>query len=215
MIADLNLASHPFRNRTLPWTITSIITVASLLALVLILRASIQTNAQAAVVENDLRNLRQQADQLKVQVEQVKSALAPDQLQTLQAAHTLVDRKRFSWSRLFADLEAALPGNVRVTRISVRDVAARAGQTFAELELTVVGKNPGDVTSMIAEMDRLGVFQAEPLAQNLQRGRGESGTEWTLYIRYTPRAGAPRAANSNNNIAAATNAPAASNGGQQ
>ena len=215
MIADLNLASHPFRNRTLPWTITSIITVASLLALVLILRASIQTNAQAAVVENDLRNLRQQADQLKVQVEQVKSALAPDQLQTLQAAHTLVDRKRFSWSRLFADLEAALPGNVRVTRISVRDVAARAGQTFAELELTVVGKNPGDVTSMIAEMDRLGVFQAEPLAQNLQRGRGESGTEWTLYIRYTPRAGAPRTANSNNNIAAATNAPAASNGGQQ
>ena len=56
----------------------------------------------------------------------------------------LVDRKRFSWSRLFADLESALPGNVRVTRISVRDVAARGEQTLAELDLTVVSKTPDD-----------------------------------------------------------------------
>ena len=42
---------------------------------------------------------------------------------------------------------------------------------------------------MIGEMDRVGIFQAELRAQNLQKGRGESGTEYELYVIYRPRAG--------------------------
>ena len=110
-------------------------------------------------------------------------------MQTIAAAHVLVDRKRFSWSRLFADLESALPPNVRVTRISVRDVAARGEQTLAELDLAVVSKTPATITEMLGEMDRAGIFQAELRSQNLQKGRGESGTEYELYVIYRPRAG--------------------------
>jgi hypothetical protein len=44
---------------------------------------------------------------------------------------------------------------------------------------------------MIAEMDRVGIFQAELRSQNLQRGRGESGTEYELYVVYRPRSGSP------------------------
>src|SRR6185436_15139358 len=115
----------------------------------------------------------------------------PEQLQTLEAAHTLVDRKHFSWSRLFADLEPALPGSVRVKRIGVRGVATRNDQTLAELELTVVAKTPATVTELIADMDRIGIFQAELRWQNLQRGRGESGAEYELYVVYRPRASSP------------------------
>lgn len=205
MIAKLNLASQPFRNRTLPWTVTAIVTVASLVALLFIIQASMQTNAQADAVERDVKGLRTQAATIEQQASQIKDALTPEQVQTLQAAHALTDRKRFSWSRLFADLEAALPADVRVTRIGVRDVAVRGGQTVAELDVTVVAKTPNDVTEMIADMDREGIFRAEPLAQNLQKGRGESGMEWTLYVRYTPRAGAPASANRDNGIAATLN----------
>jgi hypothetical protein len=42
---------------------------------------------------------------------------------------------------------------------------------------------------MIAEMDRGGVFHSELRAQNLQRGRGESGAEYELSVTYRPRAG--------------------------
>jgi len=42
---------------------------------------------------------------------------------------------------------------------------------------------------MIAEMDRAGIFQAELRSQNLQRGRGESGAEYELYVVYQPRFG--------------------------
>jgi Tfp pilus assembly protein PilN len=189
--ANLNLASQPFRNRTLPWTVTGVVALVSLVALALIIQSSMQTNAQADMVERDVKGLQAQADILKAQADKVKENLTPEQTQSLEAAHALADRKRFSWSRLFADLEAELPSSVRVTRIGVRDVAFRGGQTVADLDLSVIGKSPADVTSMIAKMDQNGIFHAEPLSQSLQKGRGETGTEWTLYVIYRPRAGAP------------------------
>jgi Tfp pilus assembly protein PilN len=200
--AKLNLANQPFRNRALPWTIAAVVTVSSLLALVLIIRASVATNAEASRVERDVNNLRQQAKELQQHAEEIKEALTPEQLQTLQAAHTLVDRKRFSWSRLFADLEASLPSSVRVTRINVRDVALRGDQTYAELEVTVVGKTDAEVTQMIGEMDRAGIFQADPMAQDAQNEKNQGGTEWTLRVYYKPRPGAPVVTDSNTRIAA-------------
>ena len=114
MSARLNLASAPFGNRALPWTVTGVIAVCSLIALVFIVRATGRTNGQIEAVQRDVTSLQQQMTVLKQKSDQVKSALTADQQQTLKAAHTLVDRKRFSWSRLFSDLEAVLPGNVRV-----------------------------------------------------------------------------------------------------
>ena len=191
MPTKLNLASKPFSNRALPWAVTSLIIFLSLICLVFIFRATGQANAKAAVVQNDVNALGQQEQTLRQQAEAVRNSLSPEQLQTLQAAHILVDRKQFSWSRLLSDLESALPANVRVKRIAVRGVSARDGQTLAELELTVGAKSPATVTEMIAQMDRVGIFRAELRSQNLERGRGESGAEYELYVVYRPRAGTP------------------------
>jgi Tfp pilus assembly protein PilN len=160
-------------------------------SLVLILRATNQARTKSEALQNEVNSLSQQEQALRKQAETVKNSLTPEQLQTLEAAHTLVDRKHFSWSRLFADLESALPGSVRVKRIGVRGVAVRNDQTLAELELTVVAKSPAIITDMLSDMDRVGIFQAELRSQNLQRGRGESGTEYELYVVYRPRAGSP------------------------
>ena len=187
----LNLATKPFSNRVLPWVVTAAIVFVSLVSLVFILRATNRANTQAAEVQKDINNLGQEEQALRKQAEAVRQSLTNEQRQTLTAAHALVDRKQFSWSRLFADLEAALPGNVRVKRIAVRGVSTRGSQTLAELELAVVAKSPNVVTDMIAAMDRVGIFRAELRAQNLQRGRGEAGSEYELFVIYMPRAGAP------------------------
>jgi len=160
-----------------------------MISLIFIVRATAKAGAQAYAVQNDTNRLAQQEHNLRQQAEAVKNSLTPEQLQTLAAAHTLVDRKRFSWSRLFSDLELALPGTVRVKRIAISGVATRSDETLAELELTVIAKSPPTVTEMIAEMDRAGIFHAELRSQNLQRGRGESGAEYELYVVYRPRAG--------------------------
>lgn len=214
MSTKLNLASRPFSNHALPWVLTGLIVAVSLISLVLIIRWTGQAKAQADIVQTDINALNQQEQGLKAEAVAVKNSLTQEQLQTLAAAHVLVDRKKFSWSRLFADLESALPGSVRVTRISVRDVAARGEQTLAELDLTVVSKNPATITDMIGEMDRVGIFQAELRAQNLQKGRGESGTEYELYVIYRPRAGAS-GANKTQDLASVESAAAAPTGGEK
>lgn len=191
MPTKLNLASKPFSNRALPWVVTTFVVFVSLVSLIFIVRATTRANVQARTVQNDINTLSQQEHILRQQVEAVKNSLTHEQQQTLSAAHTLLDRKHFSWSRLFADLEEALPADVRVKRIAVRGVVTRGAETLAELELTVVAKTPTTVTEMIGEMDRSGIFHAELVSQNLQRGRGESGTEYELNVAYHPRAGSP------------------------
>ncbi len=215
MSTRLNLASEPFGNRALPWTLTAVIAVSSLIALVFILQATSQTNAQVDTVQRDVTSLQQKMAGLKQQAEQVKSALTPDQMQTLRAAHTLVDRKRFSWSRLFSDLESALPGTVRVGRITVKDVVVRGDQTVADLELSVVSKSPATIMQMISDMDSAGIFQAELVSQNLQKGRGEIGTEYVMNVRYVPRNGVPTSSNNGASLAAIESSTVAANGGRR
>lgn len=178
----------------------------SLLSLIYIISETSRANREAATVTAELSTLKQQETQLKQQAVAMREALAPGQRQLLDAAHVLIDRKQFSWSRLFVDLESVLPGNVRVARINVRDVYLRNGETYALLEMTVVSRNSTDVTNMLAEMDRGGTFQAEPVAQNLQKGSNSDagGMEWVLSVIYRPRSGTPVNADEPPSLASAT-----------
>jgi len=184
--ARLNLASQPFRNHTLPWAIAGIITLASIATLVFIFIKSNEMQRQAVVVERDVNVLRQQWVDYEKKISEIRQALTPEQRALHDAAHGLVDRKRFSWSRLFADLEAAMPNNVRVSRINVRDVGTRGGQTVADLELSVISKDAADVTGMMSKMNGTGIFRADLVSQNPSKGRGD-GAEWVLAVRYTQR----------------------------
>lgn len=189
MITKLNLSSTPFRNRALPWTVTAIVTLFSVIALVFIAKWTFDTNTQAQAAARDVAQLRQQADALNKRAEEIRSTLTPEQQRALKSAHTLVDRKQFSWSRLFADLESALPGSVRVTRITVKGVRTQDARIVTNLELVVASKNAATVTQMIEDMERQGIFHAELVSQNSERGRGESGQEYEMNVFYAPRAG--------------------------
>jgi Tfp pilus assembly protein PilN len=207
LLARLNLASHPFRNRTLPWAITVVVACTSLVALVFIVAESRKTNAQAALVEADVAALRKQRTTLQDQAAQVRASVPPDHLRTLTAAHALVDRKRFSWSKLLADLESSLPGSVRVSRINVREVTRVGGQTRADLDLSVVGRTPLDVTQMISEMNRTGIFSAVPVSESPKTGRGESGFEWALRVGYVQRTVGPSDNQQTASVASSVRAP--------
>jgi Tfp pilus assembly protein PilN len=199
MTAKLNLASNPFRNRALPWTVAIIVTLVSFVALVLIAQSTIQTNAKVATAQTDVNKLQKDINGLNKRADAINTALTPEQKSTLKSAHTLVNRKKFSWSLLFADLEAALPGGVRVSRIVVNQVRVQDERTVANLDLTVASKNPTTITQMIEDMERQGVFHAELRNQTLQRGRGESGAEYEMDVRYAPRAGVPISPGDRNN----------------
>ena len=199
MITKLNLSSNPFRNRVLPWTVTTIVTVFSIVSLLFIAKWTFDTNAKAQAASRDVAELRNQTDALNKRAEDIKTALTPEQQRSLKSAHVLVNRKQFSWSRLFADLENALPQDVRVTRIAVKEVGNQEDRPVANLDLVVASKNPAVVTQMIQDMEREGIFHAELVSQNEQRGKEVGGAEYEINVRYVPRAGAPIAPDNRSN----------------
>jgi Tfp pilus assembly protein PilN len=189
MSAKLNLASRPFRNRALPWTVTALITIASIVALLFIAQSTFRTKAKIASTQREVDELRKETDLLVKRAKELETALTPEQKKDLKYAHALVDRKRFSWARLFSDLEASLPGSVRVSRIVVKEVRMQGDRAVADLDLVVASKTPTNITEMIQEMDSQGVFSAVLVSQNPQRGKGETGAEYELNVHYVPRAG--------------------------
>lgn len=186
--SDLNLASKPFSNRLLPWALTAIILFVCVIGLVVVVRLTTSANSQSQALQLEINGLRQKEQALLKSAEAVKNDLTPEQQQAVPAAHQLVNRRSFSWSRLLVDLETSLPSNVRVSRITVRDVTTQGSQTIAELDLAVFARNPSTISEMISAMHEQGIFLPELRAQTLQKGRGEAGTEYELYVVYRPRA---------------------------
>lgn len=187
MTNNLNLASKPFSNRLLPWVLTAVILFISVVGLVVVIQLTTSINRDVASKTASVNKMKQEEQVLIAKGEELKRQFTTDKQQTLQAAHQLVDRKGFSWSRLFVDLEDALPENVRVSRIAVRDITRQGDQTVADLDLAVFSKTSNNVLQMMSEMNKSGVFNAELVNQNLQKGRGEGGTEFELVVVYRPR----------------------------
>ena len=186
---SLNLASKPFSNRILPWVLTALILFVSLIGLVLVVRLTTNARREAEVTQAKINELKKQEQGLLEAAKQVQNSFTPDQQQALPAAHALVDRKGFSWSRLLADLETSLPSNIKVSRIAVREVNRQANLTVAQLDLSVFTKTPSTISDWIGQLHQEGVFEAELRNQQLQKGRGEAGTEYELSVIYRARPG--------------------------
>lgn len=133
--------------------------------------------------------MRGQLAELKGKGAQVQQELSPTQQQMLLASHKLVANKSFGWSRLFADLEAALPGGVSASRISVENIYKDGDRIKAELDLGVLSRDYQAVMGMIGSMNNSGVFQAELRGQDLQKNERVTFTEYTLKLIYTPSYG--------------------------
>ncbi|HEV8133035.1 MAG TPA: PilN domain-containing protein [Pyrinomonadaceae bacterium] len=189
MSNNLNLASKPFSNRLLPWVLTAVILFISVVGLVVVIQLTTSINRDVASRSASVNKMKQDEQDLITKGEELKRQFSIDKQQALQAAHQLVDRKGFAWSRLFADLEDAVPDNVRVSRIAVRDITRQGDQTVADLDLAVFSKSSTSVLQMMSDMNKSGIFDAKLVNQNLQKGRGESGSEFELAVVYRPRHG--------------------------
>lgn len=189
MINQINLSSHPFRNRTLPWILSAVLLAVSLFGAFFVYVEWDKVSRQTKSVKDETTKIEPQIAALKRRSEEIKQNLTPEQVALLRSAHSLVDRKRFSWSRLFGDLENVLPRTVSVSNISIRDVFVDNRKTVAELDFSVLSRDYQSVVDMINEMNNSGIFFAVELrGQDLQRDKGNL-TEYTMQLRYSPRAG--------------------------
>lgn len=138
------------------------------------------------IAESDIEQMKEEVAALTDKGEKVQQQLTPQQQELLIAAHKLVANKSFGWSRLFADIEALLPGSVSVSRISVQDVFDDGSKTKANLEFSVLSRDYQSVMTMIDNMNNSGIFQAELRGQDLQKTDRITYTEYTLNLIYAP-----------------------------
>lgn len=145
-------------------------------------------NRQISGVKAETAEINPKIAELTKRSEEIRQSLTPEQQALLRSAHQLVDRKRFSWSRLFADIESVLPRDVMVSNISVRDVYRSGDRMSAELDFAAQSRDYNSIINMINEMNASGIFNAELRGQDLQRDKGNL-TEYTMRLFYNPRAG--------------------------
>lgn len=194
MITKLNLATKPFRNRTLPYLIAMLMLALAVSGGTLSFAELRQITAQNENAKSEILAMDTELQALKAKGELVQQQLTPEQSALLIGAHKLVANKTFGWSRLFADLEAVMPGGVSASRITVQNVYKDADQTKAELEFAALSRDYQSVMSMIERMNNSGYFQAELRGQDLQKTEHSSFTEYTLRLVYAPRSGYSTAA---------------------
>ena len=194
MITRLNLATHPFRNRTTPYLLSLVLIVLGAFGALVGLNQWYQTGKQNEIAQKQLEQMEDEIAQLKGKGEMVQQQLTPEQRQVLIAAHKLVANKTFGWSRLFADLESVLPGSVSTSRIAVQNIYRDGDRVKAELELGVLSRDHQAVMGMIGSMNNSGLFQAELRGQDRQENERVTYTEYTLHLIYTPAYGYSTAA---------------------
>lgn len=189
MISKLNLATRPFRNRNLPYILALLLLAMSVAGAVLCF-ARIRHNSELIeIAKAEITQMDAEVKRLNGEGEKVQQQLTPEQRALLVAAHKLVANKTFGWSRLFADLESVLPGNVSASRISVTNIYRDGDRNKAELELGVLSRDYQSIVTMIQNMNNSGLFQAELRGQDLQKAERAAYTEYTLRLVYTPAYG--------------------------
>ena len=186
MINKLNLATRPFRNRTLPYLLALLFLAFAVSGAVLSFADLRYTTAQNEIAKAEIAQMKTDVQNLKGKGELVQQQLTPEQQSLLIAAHKLVANKSFGWSRLFADLESLLPNGVSVSRVAVQNIYKDADRTKADLEFSVLSRDHQNVVAMIDNMNSSGKFQAELRGQDLQKTETITYTEYTLRLIYTP-----------------------------
>jgi len=157
---------------------------AAFVGLIIVVQLTTSARREATAAQAEINQLKQREHALLDAAKEVRQSYTSDQQQALPSAHELVDRKAFLWTRLLADLESSLPPNVKVSRIAVQNVSRQSDQTVAQLDLAVFAKDAATINDMISSMHKEGIFEAEIRNQNLQKGRGEPGTEYELFVIY-------------------------------
>jgi Tfp pilus assembly protein PilN len=146
--APLNLARCPFRNERAPTLLLSVGLGALLVARDTRPGGARDVEGQVAALERETAALRSEAEDL----EQLKAP--KESLEKWKAVKQLVDRRAFSWTGLFAALEAALPPSVRLL-----SVAPAGGEEPLALQLSAVGRDRNSAYALLESLQAHPAFE--------------------------------------------------------
>lgn len=119
---DLNLASRPFRNNTLPWAGLAVLAVGLLVFTWWNVTSWLSVEEQMQARRSMLEDVKSRHDRCDLRERKADAALKKSDVGYLRVqaerANAVIARKALSWTRLLNILEKVQPYEVRMTRIS-------------------------------------------------------------------------------------------------
>src|SRR5919197_412588 len=191
MRLDVNLATHPYEDTQQFW-----IRWGSAVALVAILTGALlySTITEWSFAEKDRTIMSQYKGQIANRDQERSRAEAvlnrPENRTTRdrsQFLNQLIERKAFSWTQVFADLEKMMPGRLHV--VSIHPEVTEDNQL--QIKLVVAGESPERALDLVRKMEESTRFrQPAVTAQNTQTNAQVPGdkVEFNITALYIPSA---------------------------
>jgi hypothetical protein len=174
MRLDINLATTPYEDAREFWVRWGVgVGVLAVLTLVL-LALAVQGWIEAGRDRHDIARVQDQIldrDKERAQaqgfLDMAANRSTRDQSQFLNG---LIQRKAFSWTRVFEDMELVMPTNLHVVSLQPK----LNEQNQMELEMRVVGDNRSAAVELVHRMEGSKHFQGAQLVQESQSGDGST-----------------------------------------
>lgn len=182
MRLNVNLAKKPFYNRRLFWLSFLVFMCALLLAGQWMLKEVSSAKMVASRLEQEVKKQQTELKTLEKQYNVPIQPLNPTQIQEIEASAQLIKQRSFSWTQMLSEFELALPKTIRIISITPTKLEDSLN---IPLKIKVYSKSVKDLTDMIAQMDKVGVFQVNLVNQEVPLQNGDIG--FTLDVLYNPR----------------------------
>jgi type IV pilus assembly protein PilN len=185
MRLDINLATRPYEDAREFWGRWGLGVGVLAVATLILLAFAVQSWIHAGRDRHEIRQLQQQIAQRDNERSKAQAFLdlsanrsTRDQSQFLNG---LIQRKAFSWTRVFEDLERVMPSNLHV--VSLRPEINEQNQM--QLDMKVACENRLAAVELVHRMESSRHFQGAQLVQESASGEG-SGVAAAVIATYVP-----------------------------
>src|SRR5258708_11538985 len=186
MRLDINLATRPYEDAREFWSRWGIGVGALAVVTLMLLTLAVHGWVNAGRDRHTIRQLQQQIAERDSEKAQAQKLLEQDvNLSTRdqsQFLNELIQRKAFSWTRVFEDLERVMPVNLHV--VSLRPELNEQSQM--QLDMKVAGDTRAAAVELVHRMEGSTHFQGAQLVSEGQSGETGSGVVASVIAIYVP-----------------------------
>ena len=189
MRIDVNLASHPYEDSRQFWIRWgTALVLLSILSAALIAQTAIgfmfasQDYNMISQIKREISKREQERTQAETFLSQPQNRVIRDRSQFLNG---LIERKAFSWTQVFTDLERVMPARLHV--VSIHPELNEDDQLL--IKLTVAGESRERALDLVRKMEESPRFrQPEINTENTQMNSQTPGdnVEFTISALYVP-----------------------------
>ena len=188
MKIPLNLASEPFR-KDRPLLVASgvfAVVLTGLLGVLVYLIAADRnrmgdTRAQVTRLNQELTTMAAEQAKFDATLRQPANASV---LERSLLLNTLVERKSVSWTRIFADLEGVMPGEVRLIQVRLPQINSR---NEVLLDMIVGAKDPEPVIAFLKKLQSSPLFGPATVHNSVPPSDNEPLYRYRVSVNYAQK----------------------------